>query len=142
MDFYNHTRKLFANDEVDVSQLYVMLVDGDYVFDPTETVMTDAAAEEVSGNGWDAGGEDIPNTAVTTVNTNESKLDGDDVVVTATGGSIGPAAGMVVFDKTGANAAAWKPLFYYDFPSAQTAGVGTDFRITWNASGIATWEAP
>jgi hypothetical protein len=64
------------------------------------------------------------------------KLDGDDISITASGGDIGPAAALVVVDATSS-----KPLFHYLFPSSQTAGDGTPFNVTWNASGIATWTA-
>jgi len=142
MDFYNHTRKLFANGEVTLANLKVMLYGAGYIFDPAETNMSDVAAEEVSGNGWTQGGESIGSAAITVTDTNEAMLDGADITVTATGGAIGPATGLVVFDATGANAAAWKPLFHFQFSSPQTAGEGTDFKITWNASGLARWEAP
>lgn len=136
MNFYNQTRKLFSNGEVDISNLKVILLGAGYTFAAAETDMTNINAEEVSGNGWTAGGEVIANAAVTIKNTNESKLDGDDISVTATGGDIGPATQMVVYDAT-ANA----PLFHYSFGSSQTAGDGTPFNVNWNANGIATWNA-
>lgn len=137
MQFYNHTRQLFADGSVDTANLAVMLVNG-YTFSATETDMTAASAAEVSGNGWTAGGEAIANAAVTTVSTNGAKLDGDDISVTATGGDIGPADGMVVYDSSAND----NPLYYFQFGSSQTAGDGTPFNVTWDANGIATWSAP
>lgn len=142
MDFYNHTRKLFANGDVTLANLKVMLYGDSYSFDPTETNMTAVEADEVSGNGWTQGGEAIGSAAVTVDDTNEAKLDGNDISKTASGSDIGPAHGLVVFDATGADDTAWLPLFHYAFASPQTAGVGTDFKITWHADGIATWDAP
>lgn len=139
MDFYNHSLKLFANKEVELSALKVMLYSTSYTFDAAETVMSTVSAQQVSGNGWPAGGPTITGAAVTVDATNGAKLDGTDITVTAAGGAIGPAKGLVVYDATGADAAAWKPLFHFDFPSSQTAGTGTDFKVTWHASGIATW---
>jgi hypothetical protein len=140
MNLYNHTRKLFQNGEVDLAALKVMLVGSGYTFAATETAITNAAAVEVSGNGWPAGGEAIANAAVTTVNTNESQLLGDDISVTASGGDIGPAEGFVIYDDTSVND---NPLFYESFAAAETAGDGTPFNITWDATlGIYTVEAP
>lgn len=137
MNFYNHTRKLFANGDVNIANLKVILVGSGYTFSATETAMTTINAQEVSGNGWTAGGEAVANAALTVTNTNEAKLDGDDISVTATGGDIGPATQLVVYDATNNY-----PLFQYSFASSQTAGDGTPFNVTWNASGIATWAAP
>lgn len=136
MNMYNHTRKLFANGEVNIANLKVMLVGAGYTFAATEVAMTAATAQQVSGNGWAAGGPVIANAAVTTVDTTNAKLDGDDVSVTASGGTIGPAEGLVVYDATNST-----PLFYYDFPATQSAGDGTPFNVNWAAGGIATWTA-
>ncbi len=128
---YNHTAKLFANGDVTLAGLKFMLTDG-YSFDATETDLTDASAAEVDGNGWDAGGEAIGSAAVTVVTTNDSKLDGSDISVTASGGPIGPADGGVIHDGT-------YPLAYVAFGEDKTADVGTPFNVNWNASGIVTW---
>ena len=135
MDFYNHTRKLFAAGEVNEANLKVMLVGGSYTFAATETALTAITSAEASGNGWTAGGETIANSAITAEGAN-AKLDGDDISVTATGGEIGPATALVVVDATSSN-----PLFHYAFPSTQSAGDGTPFNVNWNAAGIATWTA-
>jgi len=141
MSFYNHTRKLFANNEVNLSTLRVMLLDG-HTQDPTDTaVVADLIDDdEVSGSGWDAGGEAIGSAAVTVTDTNEAKLDGNDVVVEATGGSIGPATGAVIIADDFAGTPVARPLLYIDFDGSQTAGEGTDFAIRWHADGIHTWE--
>jgi hypothetical protein len=139
MQIYNHTAKLFANSQVTLAALKAMLVGASYTFDATETAMTTAQAQEVSGNGWAAGGEAIASAAVTQVTTNDAMLDGDDISKTATGGAIGPASGVVVYDSTGAGYSTRRPLFYYAFPSAKTADSGTPFVITWHANGIARW---
>ena len=138
MELYNHTRAQFAGQNVDLTALKVMLVGAGYTFAATETAMTAATAAEVSGNGWAAGGPTIANVTESVVNTNEGQIDGDDISVTASGGDIGPASGLVVYDSISG-----KPLFYDTFASAQTAGDGTPFNITWDATfGIYTVEAP
>ena len=138
ISFYNHTRKLFANNEVTLANLKLMLVNN-YTFDATETNMSGvASAEMVWGNGWDSEGEPIPSAAITVVNTNEAMLDATDISVTATGGNIGPASGAIIYETGGAGI----PLFYIDFQGSETAGVGTPFNVNWNASGIARWLVP
>lgn len=136
---YNHTAKKFANGEVTLSTLKVQLLNNSAAFNAADTALTsvnNAGAYEVSGNGWTAGGETIAGAAITTVTTNDAKLDGTDISKTATGGSIGPAYKAAIYDDTDASDA---PLFFIDFGGVQEAGVGTDFKITWNANGIATW---
>jgi hypothetical protein len=135
MDFYNHTRKLFAAGEVNIAGLKVILVGAGYTFSATQTDLTTINAAQVSGNGWPAGGEAIAGAAITAEGAN-AKLDGNDLSVTASGGEIGPASALVVVDSVSN-----KPLFHYAFPGAQTAGDGTPFNVKWDAAGIATWTA-
>jgi hypothetical protein len=142
MQFYNHTRKLLWNKEVDFAVLKAMLVGAGYAFGAAETVMSTAAAQQVSGNGWTAGGPTLASVAITVVDTNGAMIDAADVSVNASGGSIGPATGVVIYDSTGANAAAWKPLFYYEFAEAKTATVGQPFNLTFATTGIARDREP
>lgn len=135
---YNHAAKLFANGEVNLADLKLMLLNN-HSFSAAHTNISSIEADEVSGAGWDAGGEAIANAAVTTVNTDEAKLDADDVSVTATGGNIGPADGAVIYqDSVGEE----YPLVYIDFEGEQTAGEGTPFNVNWNAAGIISWPVP
>jgi hypothetical protein len=104
--------------------------------DAALTTVTNAGAYQVSGNGWTAGGITLSSVAVTTVTTNDAKLDADDISVTASGGSIGPAYKAVLYDDTDASDF---PIAFIDFDGAQEAGDTTDFKIIWNASGIITF---
>jgi hypothetical protein len=72
---------------------------------------------------------------VTTVTTNDAKFDANDVTWTASGGSIAAAYG-VIYNDTDTND---PPLAYIDFDGTQSAGDGTDFLVSWNASGIFTF---
>ncbi len=141
VNVYNHTVKKLANKEFTLTSLKVMLVNQAAVtgFDATNTTLAQVLAgsqDEVSGNGWTAGGEALANAAVTTVTTNDAKFDADDISKTASGGSIGPAYGAVVYDDADSNDA---PLFMVNFGQAEEAGIGTDFKITWPAAGVATF---
>lgn len=136
IDMYNATRKRFANGEVNVWDLKVMLVDSGYVFSPAHSnVSVSVKPHEVSGNGWDEGGEPLENPSISVTDTDEAALDADDISKTASGGSIGPATGAVIWGDDTADA----PLFYIDFEGEEEAGEGTPFVITWNASGIMRW---
>jgi hypothetical protein len=138
MDFYNHTRRLFAAEAIDLANLKVMLVNN-HTFDAAHTNISSVVADEVSGSGWAEGGEAIANAAITTTGTNEATLNGDDIAVTATGGSIGPATALVVYQDVGTEE---YPLFHHAFGGAEEAGEGTDFRVDWHENGIARWLEP
>lgn len=134
---YNHTAKLLMNGEVSLADLKVMLVDGTTGFSAAHTTLaqaTDAGADEVDGAGWDTGGEALAGAAITIVSTSGAMLDATDISVTATAGNIGPAEGAIIYDDDHTDDA---PLFYIDFEEEKTADEGTDFKITFDANGIA-----
>jgi hypothetical protein len=131
---YNQTTKLLADSSLTLTTLKLTLHTG-YTFDATHTASSDYSGTEVSGNGWTSGGETLASVAVSTVTTNDAKLAASDVSKTASGGSIGPADSAILRDST-----ADKLLAYIDFGGDQEAGVGTDFKVTWNANGIFTFS--
>lgn len=136
---YNHTRKLFANAQVVLADLRVMLVNA-HTFDPTDTNISSIVADEVSGGGWDTGGEALAGAAITVTTVDEATLDATDLSVAATAADIGPATGAVIYQDTTSNEF---PLFYIDFEGSVTAQDGVDnFEIVWNALGIARWRNP
>jgi hypothetical protein len=132
---YNHSAKVFANNEVNIANLKVMLVNN-YTFDPFDSNMNYIDNQEVWGNGWPAGGQAVAGAAVTVVTVNDAMLDANDISVTASGGTIGPATGAVLYE---ADSPGGLPLAYIDFAGSESAGNGTNFNISWNASGIITW---
>ncbi len=135
---YNHTAKLLLNKEITLTTLKVMLLSSSASFLATHTALTqvnNSGAYQVSGNGWTAGGITLSSVAVTTVNTNGAMLDAADISITASGGAIGPASAAVIYDDT-MTSPADAPLWYIDFGGAESAGLGTDFKITLNASGL------
>lgn len=139
ISLYNASCRRLAAGEVSLSALRLMLVDGTTAFDASHSTLaaaTDSGADEVDGNGWDAGGETLSGVSVSTVTTNDAKLDANDLSVTATGGSIGPAAAGILYDDDDADDA---PLAYIDFDGSQEAEAGADFKVTWNAAGIFTF---
>jgi len=83
--------------------------------------LTDIAA----GNGYTAGGSAIPgNTWVHTAGV--AKLDGGNVVITAAGGSIGPARYAALYNDTAAND---ELIGWYDYGSAFTLLDGESITI-------------
>lgn len=136
---YNHTVKKLLNNEINYSDLFWMLLNNSASFTATHTSIDDVAgadssparANEVFGNGWTEGGELLANCAVTVVNTNDAKIDADDISVLATGGSIGPAYKAALYEKTSGDA-----LLFIDFGQVEEAGEGTDFKVIFNANGI------
>lgn len=127
---YNHTARLFLAKLVDLAALKVMLLNPSAVFTAANTTLVQVAGaahvNQVSGNGWSVGGHLFANVAVTTVTTDDARLAGDEIRVRATGGNIGPASSMVIYDDTAAND---PPLFYVAFSEPVYAGVGTDFLV-------------
>jgi hypothetical protein len=136
VSLYNHTAAKFGEGSFKEGDTYkLMLLNSSGTFTGANTVVGDVSANEVSGNGWDAGGETLGSVAVTTVTTNDAKFDAADVSVTATGGAIGPAENAVIVDTTDTSAL----VAHIAFGEAKTADVGTDFKVTWHADGIFTW---
>lgn len=135
---YNHTAARFADGTNAVGDTYKLMLLASGTFDATHTTLagvTGAATEATTGTGYSAGGAALANVAVSTVTTNDAKFDADDVAWTASGGSIAAAKG-VIYNDTDAND---PPVAWIDFDGTQTAGDGTDFLVTWNASGIFTF---
>lgn len=136
---YRHVPKLILAKEIDWDNVKLELLNATAAFNGTHTTknaVDNTGAYEVSGNGWTAGGELLDNAAITIAaitsgTADDAKLDYDDIIVTATGGSIGPAYGALVYDVTGGF-----PLLFIDFGQSQAAGDTTDFKIRIHANGL------
>lgn len=135
ISLYNHTAKRFADGSNAAGDTYKVKLLSAGTFDATNTTLTATGGTEVSGNGYTAGGATLANVAVTTVTTNDAKFDADDVVWSASGGSIAAVA-AIIYNSTDSNS---PPVAFVDFGGTETAGDGTDFKIVWNASGIFTF---
>lgn len=134
VSLYNQAAKVLTDSTLALGSFKVALLNG-YSFDATDVAWADVSASDAgNANGWAATGEALANVAVTTVSTNDAKFDADDMSKTASGGSIGPATGAVIYESV-----ANKLVAYIDFGGSQEAGVGTDFKINWHANGIFTF---
>lgn len=133
ISLYNHTAKLFAEGSNAAADTYKVKLYTTATFDATNTTLAGiTGTEATAGTGYTAGGQALANVAVTTVTTNDAKFDADDLVWTASGGSITASYG-VIYNDTDAND---PPIAFIDFDGSQSAGNGTEFKIVWNASGI------
>lgn len=130
---YNHTAKLFADGSNAVGDTYKVKLFTAATFNATHTTETAAGGTEVSGNGYTAGGATLSGVTVTTTTTNDATFDANDVVWSASGGSIA-ASYARIYNSTDST-----PLAFIDFGGSESAGDGTDFKIVWNASGIFTF---
>lgn len=109
------------------------LYNSSHTFDQTDTVRADISANALgSGSGYTSPGQALASLVLSQTG-GVTKWDADDVTWTASGGSIGPARHCVLMCTT-----TDKLLFDINFGADQTAADGTDFKITFNASGIFT----
>jgi len=130
---YNQAAKLFAEGSNAAADTYKVKLYSTATFNAADTTLAGiTGTEATNGTGYTLGGQALTGVAVTTVTTNDAKFDANDVVWTATGGSI-TASYAVLYNDTDAND---PPLAFIDFGGSQSAGDTTDFKIVWNASGI------
>ena len=140
---YNSSIRRLVGQQVNFLTLKLMLLDNNAVFNATHTTLSGPAgpgnANQVSGNGWTAGGELVSNVTVTTVDTNDAMLDAENVIKKALGGPIGPAHKAVLYDDSDTNDG---PLVFVDFGEPITAGENTDFLVAWSEMGILRFVLP
>lgn len=107
-----------------------------HVFTATNNAWANVSANEIaSANGYTSPGQNLA--TITWVEASGVlTLDAADVSWTAVTGSIAASDGVLYDDTTTVPADAL--AFSIDFDGLQTAGVGTDFNVNWNASGIYT----
>jgi hypothetical protein len=140
ISLYNHTALRFINGSNSAADTYkIMLLNSSASFNATHTTLTqvsNAAAYEVSGNGWAVGGQTLQNVLLTTLGTNGAMFYADDLTVTISGGSLGPFKSYVVYNATDTNS---PPVAFVLLDAAQTIADGNAVVIAWNASGIVSF---
>jgi len=89
-----------------------------------------SASELGTGYGYTAGGQSLTGVAVTENDTTDkTEITWNNSSWTATGGSIGPAAGAIIFDNTPTTPQADPILGYIDFGEDQTEPSGGVFTV-------------
>lgn len=120
--------------DLDTHTFKIMLVNN-YTYDSTDEDLVHIGSVEIAnGNGYSTGGAAL--TGVTfAFGGGVTKWDADDVSWSASGGTIGVTDGAILYDDSATDD---KLVCYIDFGQDESAGDGTDFKITFNASGILT----
>lgn len=128
---YNRFKANILNKEVDMEgdTVKVMLLDDSHSFVATHNVISDVSANEISGDGYSAGGATLAGKAVTQGAT--TKFDATD---TAWSSASFTAYHAVLYDDTHTTD---DLIASIDFGGAQTVTSGT-FTIQWHADGIIT----
>lgn len=136
ISLYNHSAQRFASGANAAADTYKVKLLTAATFNATHTTLAGTGGTEVANaNGYTTGGATLANVAITTVTTNDAKFDADDVVWSASGGSITASYGILYNDTDTDD----PPVAFIDFGGSESAGDGTDFKIVWNASGIVTF---
>lgn len=133
---YNQFPEYFGDNTIDLDNdtFKLELYNSSHTYTATNTVRADISANALStANGYTNPGQNLA--SVTWVNSSGTiTFDAADVTWTASGGSIAADDGVIYSD----TAASDQLCYSVDFSGTQTAGSGTNFVVTWNASGIFT----
>lgn len=133
---FDHTARRFAEGANIAADTYKVALYTAATFDSTATTLAGVTKTEVASvNGYTAGGQTLVSVSITTVGTNGAKFDANDVIWSASGGSI-TASYAIIYNDTDTDD---PPLAFIDFGGEQSAGDGTDFLIAWDSSGILVW---
>lgn len=136
INFYDKLAEYVGDSTMDLDgdTFKLELYDTSHAFDATDTQRSDVSANALAT----ANGYTNPGQALSSVTWVESSgtvtFDAADVTWTASGGSIAASDG-VLYDDTATND---ELCFSVDFDGNQTAGDGTNFVVSWNASGMWT----
>lgn len=124
--------------DLDTDTFKIELYNSTHTFTQANNDRADISTNALAtGNGYTNPGKNL--TSVTWVSAAAVQTwDAADNTWTASGGSIGPARHAVIYSDTSTVPAADLLMCNIDFGVDETAGDGTDFKITFNASGLFT----
>jgi len=116
----------------------IELYNSTHVFTATHTNRSQISANALAtSNGYTNPGQNLTSITWTSAAAVQT-WDAADNTWTASGGSIGPADDAVIYDDTSVTPSVDLLVCSIDFGASETAGDGTDFKITFNGSGIFT----
>jgi hypothetical protein len=116
----NKAKFELANGRIDFASdaFEIILMDTGFVFDPdADHGYANVSADELAnGNGYTTGGITLAGVTVTEDDTNNyTEVAWNNVTWTASGGSIGPTPGAIIYDNTAASPQADTVIGYIDF---------------------------
>lgn len=112
-----------------------------YTFDATHSDFSAITGKLSTGNGYTAPGKNLANITVS-FTSGKTKWDADDIIWTASGGTIGPATGVVIYSDTSTVPAADRLCFYGDFGAEVSALDGKDLFIALGTLGLVSIYKP
>lgn len=118
-----------GNMDFDSDTFVIILMNTGYTFDiDADATYADVSASELAaGNGYTQNTKTLANVALEEDDTNNRcNVTWDDVVWTASGGSIGPTPGAIIYNSTSADNTV---VGFIDFTADQTATDGGTFTV-------------
>lgn len=136
VSFFNKFMENVGKGDINLAtDTFQIILVNSYTFDGTDEDLADIGAVELgTANGYTAGGVALSGLSFL-YGSGVTKFDAADASFTASGGNIGPTTGAIIYDTTATDD---KLVCYIDFDGSETANDGTEFKITFNASGIFT----
>lgn len=130
-DVSNHAKYQFANKKISASadSFKIILMNSAFVFNKdTHATYADVSASEIAtGNGYTQNTKTLTGVSVTEDDTGDrSRITFSNVSWAASGGSIGPSAGAIIFDDTTLDDTV---MGFIDFGAAQTVTDGGNFNV-------------
>ena len=127
----NHCKFQLAsgNIDFDTSSYKIILMDTGFTFDiDADATYADVSASELAtGNGYTQNTKTLAGVSLAEDDTNDRvNVTWNDIVWTASGGSIGPTPGAIIFDDTSSDDTI---IGFIDFTSDQTATAGGTFTV-------------
>ena len=137
---YDQFPEYFGDNGIDLDgdTFKLELYNSSHTFAQANNDRADISANALAtANGYTNPGQDLA--SVTWINSSGIiTFDAADVTWNASGGAIGPADDGVIYSDTSTVPATDLLAYSIDFDGSQTAGDGTDFKVTWDGSGIFT----
>lgn len=112
----------------------------DYEFDADHVSLSDISGELATGNGYTAGGATLTNVDWNWNEDNQfTRFDADDITWSATGGSIGPVTGAIIYNDSITTPTEDRLVCYIDFdvaPLGDLIAEGSDYKLTFHNDGV------